>query len=180
MELEFSHITTRGGDEGKTSLLGGERRMKSELIFEVLGDLDELNSFIGLSKVEALEFPELCEHLEQIQRDLIIIGGMLASPGKKAPKQISQIEVLRLEEIQYEWIKGLEIRGFVLPGALNVSAFLDCSRAVCRRCERHLVAYIQEAWNQDLQPVQRYLNRLSDLLFVFARKIVQAKGLKEI
>ncbi len=172
---------------GNTSLINGERRSKSDLIFEVLGDLDELSSSIGIvrsilsstTKERAYQ-QELNTELLVVQRLLIPMGGQIATPPPKtSPYSISQVQIDQLEGYQIERMKGMSLKGFIIPGALTLSAALDMARAISRRAERHLVRYIGEQFAQHLQRSQIYLNRLSDYLFVAAREAVMRAGIDE-
>jgi len=176
--VEFSHITTRGGDEGKTSLINGERRYKDELVFEVLGGLDELSSYLGLARAGAgvADFrgsSELSIRLHIIQKKLIVLGGQVATPPPlKATSSIEQADVDELEAWQMSLMDDLLIKQFIIPGATELSARLDLARAVARRTERHMVHFIRTSHALGFEAAGRWINRLSDFLFVAARDVV--------
>lgn len=186
--LQFSHITTRGGDEGKTSLINGERRFKSEIIFEVLGDIDELSSALGVFKAHLASAEllpptalALVSQIHVIQKNLVLIGGQVATPPPlTSKKNLSDTALEELEQWEHELIHGIVMKGFIIPGGSILTASGDIARAVCRRAERHLVQYIQGAYAIGFEPCQKYLNRLSDYLFVLCRQIAQTAGTSEI
>ena len=169
-------VYTRGGDAGETSLFGGERVRKSALRVDSYGAVDELNAWIGLARTE-IEQPDLDEMLGEIQNGLFDLGGELATrdaeerskKGKAIPR-VGDDEVLRMEG----WIDRLDqelepLRNFVLPGGHRGAATLHLARTVARRAERRVVA-LCEAESVSSAAI-RYLNRLSDLLFVMARAV---------
>ena len=183
MDYEFAMVTTKGGDSGMTSLYGYEQRFRKDgEIFDVLGDLDELNSHVGLAKAhyrerfnreidrgEAMEFA-VSELLEDIQSQIIHISSELAT-RKDSPEasMIPRLEPAALERMEACYREVLDTTAipavFVHPGASIISAQFDVARTVCRRCERRLVhAHAPVA-------VITYINRLSDLLFTIARAV---------
>lgn len=174
-------IYTRSGDEGQTGLADGTRISKSDLRVETYGNADELNSWLGLVVAEC-EHEDLREMLSQIQHDLFDLGAQIAmADAEKRDKfpSVTQGHVERLER----WIDTLEpesppLRVFILPGGTSIAAKLQIARAVCRRAERRLVdLYAQDgSLSEDLL---RYLNRLSDLLFVLARTVNARRGVPE-
>jgi len=180
---EFEQITTRGGDRGTSSLFNGERRRKDDPLFETLGDLDELTSALGVVKAGIRQFPpvpptdrrlqEWLETLDEIQGDLVLLGGMVADPdcrsaGKR--RRITSAQTEKLERREKNMMQGITLsREFIHPGETLVSAWTDMARTVCRRCERRLVTCIRDGVMPHLIPCQVYLNRLSDYLFVSAR-----------
>jgi len=187
-ELEFGQITTRGGDRGETSLYNGERRRKDDLLFETLGDLDELTSSLGVVKAGLRQFSPLkkgdqrqnqwLDVLEQIQKDLIQLGGMVANPDNRSTLKgggITEKTVTKLEKYQKKLMESTTFpREFIHPGETLVSAWIDVARTVCRRCERRVVRCIRDGVLTHLIPCQVYLNRLSDYLFVSGRYWEQA------
>jgi cob(I)alamin adenosyltransferase len=175
MGYRLSKIYTRTGDQGETGLGDGARVPKDGLRVETLGDVDELNSHIGV--VLSQDVPgSVRECLEEVQHDLFHLGGELAVPGRQA---IDAEDISALEEVLDGFNKDLPpLREFVLPGGGPAAAACYVARAVCRRAERHLVALSRtEPVNAD---GLRYLNRLSDLLFVLARTLVWHEGGAEI
>lgn len=165
-------IYTKTGDKGSTSLLGGTRVSKNHIRIESYGEVDELNSFIGL-----LRDQDIAEHakliLIEIQDRLFTIGSSLASdPGKSKVKipELSQEDIDLLESEIDKMNEVLpEMRSFVLPGGHTSVSFCHIARCVCRRAERHVVRLAQNEEVNELVII--YLNRLSDYLFVLSRKI---------
>ena len=170
-KLVFDQVTTRGGDRGDSFIYSGEKKIKSDLVFEVLGDLDELNSYLGI--VRNLDLRH--DHIPKIQEKILNLSSQIAttpcSEHYKAIKKISEQDVSRIESWQKGLMSMVEILPkFILPGEKNLkSAHIDFSRTLCRRSERHLVGLIREQSRKDLYPCQIYLNRLSDYLFILAR-----------
>jgi cob(I)alamin adenosyltransferase len=176
-EIEFAMVTTRGGDRGESSLYNGERRRKDDIIFEALGDLDELNSALGVVRAQ-VRLPQLLD----IQKHLLMAGAAVATP--KASKEYQNIphlqkqDVENLEKEEKALLGKTEILGsFVCPGETVVSAQTDVARTLARRCERRLVTLIRDYGRSELIESQRYLNRLSDYLFILARFMDQRKPL---
>jgi len=163
--MRISNVTSRTGDQGSSSLADGSRLPKGHLIFEVLGGLDELNSHLGLllSRVEIEH--ELRPHLVQIQNHLFDLGGILALPGQTG--NLSQNSLTLEAWIEEYNTKLPPLEEFILPGGNQAAATTHLARAVCRRAERHLWQLLEQ---QDYpKSTAIYLNRLSDLLFIFAR-----------
>lgn len=173
-------IYTKTGDDGSTSLLGGERVLKDHLRIEAYGTVDELNANLGVGR--ALKpAPEIESLLQSVQNDLFTMGADLASPpaaGTKNTQRIEERHVQRLEkEIDTIESELAPLRSFVLPAGSLVAAQLHIARTVCRRAERAVVRLSQ---TEDVgNSVLRYLNRLSDLLFVLARKANRLDGIAE-
>lgn len=165
-------IYTRGGDAGQTSLLGGVRVYKDELRVEAYGTIDEGTSMLGLARATT-EYDDLCRHIIDLQGELIpvmaeVASGAGAANGKFDIPQVQRSQIERIEAIidQYnaEWIQTGQ---FVRPGGSPASAALDSARAIFRRAERRLVTLNRtEALNPHLL---KYVNRLSDYLYVLAR-----------
>lgn len=180
--IEFDQVTTRGGDKGESSLNNGERLRKDDAIFTALGDIDELSSSIGVAKAAlARDFPKekpVIDALTMIQEVLVRLAGQVATPETDPLYKLLTIltpqDVARLEKLEKQFMKGVTIGGeFVLPGSSLMGAYLDVSRAVCRRAERAMVTCIRDRGRGKLVLCQNYLNRLSDLLFVLARRVEQ-------
>ena len=173
--MEFERITTRGGDTGNTSIADGSRRPKDDMLIEVLGEVDELHAALGLPRAGRPD-PREQDDVEWIQRCLIRIGGMLAvPPSHESYGSLDLIDDEAIERIE-SWEKDLMNRVdlppmFVTYGESESGARADLARAVCRRCERRMVRIIRERRMTDLAPAQRFLNRLSDWLFVKARAL---------
>jgi len=173
-EIDFEMVTTKGGDGGESSLYNGERRRKDDLVFEVLGDLDELGSFLGLAKAETRD-TEIKRLVEGPQRMLQRLGSLVATPAHdplfERLAKIGESEIRDLESEEKRILEETKIEPvFVLPGGNRLSASLDVARTVARRAERKLVALIRERGCVELADCQKYLTRLSDYLFVLARR----------
>lgn len=174
-------IYTRTGDKGETSLLGGERVSKSHIRIESYGTVDELNSYIGLLR----DHKELGKHeqlLLNIQNNLFSIGSSLAVESGKSfdyiPK-LSESEIQELEDgIDKMDSKLPEMRNFVLPGGHPLISYCHIARCVCRRAERMVIALNNESQVDNL--IIKYLNRLSDFLFVLAREVTMDLDVEEI
>jgi cob(I)alamin adenosyltransferase len=166
--VQLTRIYTRGGDQGRTSLGDGTRVAKHALRVEAYGNVDEANATIGLARLHARDDHDAM--LARIQNDLFDLGADLCRPddGGAARLRVSDAQVDRLEaEIDRLNAALQPLQSFVLPGGSALSAYLHLARTVVRRAERGVVALAeQEAVNP---AVVRYLNRLSDHLFVLAR-----------
>ena len=165
-------IYTRGGDRGDTGLADGSRVRKDHLRVMAYGELDELNSWLGLVIAHSRR-RDLVGLLEDVQRDLFALGAQLADPGRrvarrKAKAAVTEAHVTRLErEIDRREAALPPLRAFVLPGGSRAGALLHLARTVCRRAERSIVTLAER---ESVDPrVVTYVNRLSDLLFVLAR-----------
>jgi cob(I)alamin adenosyltransferase len=168
----LNRIYTRSGDDGTSGLADGSRRSKADLRFEAIGTIDETNAAVGLALADAGE-GDLPAILRRIQNDLFDLGADLATPGEgrggKGALRIVDSQVDRLEAEIDALNEGLEpLRSFILPGGSRLAAALHLARTVCRRAERLLVA-LGEAGETVNPAALRYVNRLSDLLFVAAR-----------
>jgi len=177
-------VYTRGGDTGETALFGGERVRKDLPRVEAYGCVDELNAGLGIVRATGVD-SGLDAWLGTIQSALFDVGGELATPdvekleakGQSIPR-VGAAEVAELEA----WIDQLEeeldpLRNFVLPGGAPAAAQLHSARTVCRRAERRVVTLA--ASEKISEVVIRYLNRLSDLLFVMARAVNHRAGVAE-
>jgi cob(I)alamin adenosyltransferase len=175
MGHRLSKITTRTGDAGETGLGDGTRVSKDSARVQALGDIDELNCVLGL--VLAEDVPEAMRAaLVQVQHDLFDLGGELSIPGHKLLKP-SRVEAL--EETLETWNAGLEpLKEFILPGGTRAAAAAHLARTVCRRAERSVVALGRKDKVGD--PARRYLNRLSDLLFVAGRLLNRHAGQNDV
>jgi cob(I)alamin adenosyltransferase len=168
MANRLSKIVTRTGDDGSTGLASGDRIAKDRTRVAALGDVDELNSAIGVLLAETLPI-DTREALLGVQHDLFDLGGELSLPGHAL---ISTAHLARIEELVTQFNASLPpLKEFVLPGGTRPAAFAHLARTICRRAERTLVALMNEGNSADktLQLPVQYLNRLSDLLFVLAR-----------
>jgi cob(I)alamin adenosyltransferase len=175
MGHRLSKITTRTGDAGETGLGDGSRVPKDDARIAALGEVDELNSAIGL--VLAEEIPvEVRATLLEVQHDLFDLGGELSIPGHTLLKED---RVAELEQRLEAWNKNLKpLKEFILPGGTRAAAAAHLARTVCRRAERSIVAL---GSRQSVSPaVRQYLNRLSDLLFVAGRVLNRAAGVGDV
>lgn len=177
----MSRIYTRTGDEGETGLFGGGRVPKSDDRVAAYGQVDELNAALGWVMAR-LEDDEVRERLTTIQGDLFALGAHLATPPDAASrKHLPPLPGERPGEFE-GWIDAAEtelepLRSFILPGGSEAGAALHLARTVCRRAERAVVALAAE---HDVEPsILVYLNRLSDLLFDFARLVNHRAGQEE-
>jgi cob(I)alamin adenosyltransferase len=167
--MRINRVVTKTGDNGQTGLIGGERVAKSSLRVQAYGDVDELNSWLGLAATH-VENADAREHIEHIQHELFTVGADLAAPMTVT---LPRVEVSHIDALE-AWMETLmedlpPLEEFILPGGGQAGATLHVARTVCRRAERSVVALSQE---EPINPQATiYLNRLSDLLFVLARVV---------
>jgi cob(I)alamin adenosyltransferase len=182
--VKLNRIYTRTGDDGTTGLVRGPRRRKDDLRIEAFGTVDEANSTIGMARLQTGSMPKIDAILSRVQNDLFDLGSDLATPGPDAGEKRAS---LRITASQTEWLEKqidqfneslAPLTSFVLPGGTPLSAALHLGRTVTRRAERLVVA-LKAAEPEVSEEVLRYLNRLSDLLFVLAR-IANANGEKDV
>ena len=175
--MRISKVYTRTGDQGQTSLVGGERVSKASLRVDAFGDVDELNCVIGVARARS-DDKEIDEVLGLIQNDLFTLGADLASPSEIDVPRIGESFVKNLEKLADRFLAQLEpLKEFVLPGGSEGGAVLHLARTVARRSERRVVALSEiEKLNPDTVV---YLNRLSDLLFILARVVNNRAGVPE-
>lgn len=183
--MRITKVYTRTGDAGKTRLAGGQQVWKDSLRVEAYGAVDELNASIGVVRVinadtkeESQAARQLEEELRWVQNKLFDVGSILATaPGQtfKNMPQVAAQDVLRLENLMDRCQNELEpLKEFILPGGGKVSAFLHQARTICRRAERVCVALSKS------EPVDstiiKFVNRLSDTLFVLGRWVAKTQG----
>ncbi|POZ63464.1 cob(I)yrinic acid a,c-diamide adenosyltransferase [Chromobacterium alticapitis] len=175
MSDRLSDIVTRTGDDGSTGLGDGSRVAKDSARIQALGDVDELNSAIGVLLAEQLAEP-MAEWLAEVQHDLFDLGSELAVPGYLA---IQDGHVQALEGLVAFMNEELgPLKEFILPGGLRAAALAHQARSICRRAERSVVAL---ARGEEISaPLRRYLNRLSDFLFVLARYLNREGGVSDV
>jgi len=179
-------IYTGSGDRGKTSLFSGERIVKSDLRIEAYGDVDELNSMLGVliaGLPDALE--TLAPEVIRIQCDLLDVGAWLATtPGSSA---VEMLTLFTTEKVT--WLEAAidrldetlpPLTGFILPGGHPSGAWAQVARTVCRRAERHALRDTDAPLDESVAVMLTYLNRLSDYLFVLARHCNMQTGTAEI
>lgn len=180
--MEKSRLYTGGGDDGTTSLVGGERIAKDSVRLEAYGTVDEFSAFLGVLAASEGIGEEICGQLIKVQNRLFDIGGYLASkPGGSGLPPVVGLAESRAE-IE-GWIDLLDhqtpkIRAFVLPGGCMAAAHAHVARTVCRRAERHIVTLAAQE-EVDVE-VRKYFNRLSDYLFILARYLNHKAGVEEI
>ena len=200
-EVRHVRIYTKTGDKGRSSLFTGERRPKSDAVFEALGNSDELNSLLGLAREfvsSPATHPLIDGQLQRVQSTLLDIGSHLATPAvvksttdataaakpQKKRRSLPAFDVGRVNELE-QWIDAYEaelpvLRNFILPSGGKCASTLHVARAVCRRLERSMQPLVDDAESHALEPlVFAYVNRLSDFLFVCARYAAMREGNKE-
>lgn len=183
--VKLNRIYTKTGDDGTTGLVRGPRRAKSDLRIDAYGTVEEANATIGMARLHTSSMPKIDMLLARIQNDLFDVGSDLATPGADDPA--AEHPTLRIRPVQTQFIErqidhynaDIEpLRSFILPGGSPLSAALHVARTVTRRAERITVALA--AAEADTSPeALRYLNRLSDLLFVLAR-VANNNGAKDV
>ncbi|MBK9306515.1 MAG: cob(I)yrinic acid a,c-diamide adenosyltransferase [Nitrospira sp.] len=183
--MRITKVYTRTGDTGKTRLAGGQPVWKDSLRVDAYGTIDELNAVVGVVRVMNAESvddhkqaQQLEEELRWVQNKLFDVGSILATaPGQtfKNMPQVAAKDVLRLERLIDRCQKDLEpLKEFILPGGGKVSGFLHQARTVCRRAERLCVALSK---TEPVDPtIVKFVNRLSDTLFVLARWVAKTQG----
>lgn len=174
-------IYTKTGDKGQTSLIGGTRLPKHHIRIEAYGTVDELNSFVGLVR-DSISEKELFDLLIEIQDRLFTIGSLLAADPEKNKMQLPQLnesDVVLLEKAIDKMNETLpEMKSFVLPGGHPTVSHCHIARCVCRRAERATLKLSENEKVDEL--IYKYLNRLSDYLFVLSRKLAQDLKANEI
>ena len=180
--MEKSRLYTGGGDDGTTSLVGGERARKDSVRLEAYGTVDEFSAELGVVAAGHYIPEEIQKQLQKIQNRLFDIGGYLASrPGGTGLPPVADLD-LSVKEIE-KWIDSLDagtpkIREFVLPGGCMAAARAHVARTLCRRAERRICTLAE---TEEVDPaVRRYFNRLSDYLFILARYLNHHYGVAEI
>ncbi|MBA8881589.1 cob(I)yrinic acid a,c-diamide adenosyltransferase [Phyllobacterium myrsinacearum] len=176
--VKLNKIYTKTGDDGTTGLGSGDRRLKHDLRVQAYGTVDEANSCVGLARIHTeKDFPTIDAMLARIQNDLFDLGADLATPdtGEKLeyePLRIVDSQVVRIEtDIDLLNEKLAPLRSFVLPGGSAASATLHLARTVARRAERHMVELAQKPGEIVTPAALKYINRVSDFLFVAARAV---------
>jgi cob(I)alamin adenosyltransferase len=174
-------IYTKTGDQGMTSLYGGERVSKSHLRIETYGTVDEVNAWLGLIAT-SINDQTTQSHLETIQNQMFVIGAMLA-----VDSELTTLPLQKIDDKDIQWIESNidkivatlpSMTHFILPGGNQIAAKMHVARCVCRRAERLAVTLSKNAFVDD--NVIIYLNRLSDYLFCLARKACQDSGSQEV
>ena len=175
--MRISKVYTKTGDGGETSLVGGKRVSKASPRVDAYGDVDELNSTLGVARAHLTD-SEIDEVLGLVQNDLFTLGADLASPPDIEVPRIREGFIKTLEDLSDRFLSELEpLKEFILPGGSVAGATLHLARTVARRAERRVVALADlEGINPD---AVIYLNRLSDLLFILARVVNHREGAGE-
>lgn len=176
-------IYTKTGDNGKTSLIGGTKVLKSHIRIEAYGTVDELNSYIGLLS-DQFQHDKTTVSLREVQDRLFTIGSSLACDPDKEPR----LKIPDLKESDVQWLENeidtmnlvlTPMKSFILPGGHVSISTAHVVRCVCRRAERHCVSMLEQQLFVD-PLVIKYLNRLSDYLFILARFIAHELKIEEI
>jgi cob(I)alamin adenosyltransferase len=173
--VRLNKIYTRTGDDGTTALVTGPRRLKHDLRVDAYGTIDETNSSIGVARLHTADMPELDAMLMRIQNDLFDLGADLAAPetGEKLtyePLRVIEAQVTRIESEIDQLNADLDpLKSFILPGGSPAAAHLHMARTVVRRAERIMVELSRFEGETIDEPALKYINRLSDFLFVAAR-----------
>ena len=181
----LNRIYTRSGDDGTTALGTGERRKKHDLRIAAYGSLDEVNAVVGLARLHTGDDPHLDRLLGRIQNDLFDVGADLCLPGKgKGPGgarlTVTDAQVAWLEqEIDRLNAELTPLKSFILPGGSPCAAHLHLARTVCRRAERVMVELNDKADESVTPEALKYVNRLSDFLFV-ASRWANEKGTRDV
>jgi len=173
--MRISKVITKSGDDGQTGLGDGKRVSKTHIRIQAIGAIDHLNSLLGWAKVEAGRSTK--NDLERVQQDLFDLGGELAMPGI----ELQLLNAERLQWLEHETEKLNKslppLEEFILPGGTELSARIHIVRTACRNTERDIVSLAEKKEDSNLHKV--YLNRLSDYLFVLARKVQVDEGTEE-
>jgi cob(I)alamin adenosyltransferase len=180
----LNRIYTRTGDDGTTALGTGERRKKYDLRIACYGTVDETNAAIGLVRLSTAQDAELDAMLGRIQNDLFDLGADLCTPNQGKGKgpggarlTVTEAQVTRLEsEIDRLNADLVPLRSFVLPGGTPAAAYLHLARTICRRAERMMVELADQPGEEVSAVAVKYVNRLSDFLFVASRYVNQNGG----
>ncbi len=172
-------IYTKIGDQGTSRLFTGKEVPKNSPYLRAYGSVDELNSVLGVV-ISFLDDPEIKKELITLQKELFDVGADLATPldATKKIKRIKEGAVIRLEKLIDQYQEQLKpLKNFILPGGTEGASFLQLARTVCRRVEREATTLFEE---KKMNPVVfKYLNRLSDLLFVLGRVVNARKNVSE-
>ncbi|MGH9767555.1 MAG: cob(I)yrinic acid a,c-diamide adenosyltransferase [Blastocatellia bacterium] len=175
--MRISRVYTKSGDAGETSLVDGSRVSKADPRVAAYGDVDELNSLLGIARV-GLSDPQLNDALGKIQNELFVVGADLASPLEIQVPRVGEEHVAEMERLIDLLLEELEpLREFILPGGAQLGATLHLARTVARRAERSVVTLAAKSGINEHALI--YLNRLSDLLFVMARVANKRSGVRE-
>jgi len=181
----LNKIYTRTGDDGTTALGTGERRKKYDRRIAAYGTIDEVNAAIGLARLHTAQDAQLDAALSRIQNDLFDVGADLCTPGKGKGPEGARLTVTAK---QVDWLEAeidrlnaelSPLRSFVLPGGSAAAATLHLARTICRRAERLIVELKDDAGESVSAEIVKYVNRLSDFLFV-ASRYTNGKGAEDV
>ena len=175
-------IYTKTGDSGETGLFAGPRVAKDDLRIEAYGAVDELNSFLGVSRAAGLP-PEIDRIAERLQHALFSLGSELATPkpDESGTAFVNEAQLRWLERTIDEQDERLPpLKQFILPGGTAGAAALHVARSVCRRAERRVVSLQKQMGDRTVSGPLQYLNRLGDLLFVLARRVNSLAGREDV
>ncbi|MFZ3360517.1 MAG: cob(I)yrinic acid a,c-diamide adenosyltransferase [Xanthobacteraceae bacterium] len=181
----LNKIYTRTGDDGTTALGTGERRKKYDLRIAAYGTIDEVNAALGIARLHTVDDGELDPALARIQNDLFDVGADLCTPGKGKGPGGARLTVTKKQvawlEAEIDRLNGAlsPLRSFVLPGGGAAAAYLHLARTVCRRAERLIAELIDRPGESVSAEVLKYVNRLSDFLFV-ASRYANGQGLRDV
>lgn len=178
MGNRLTKIYTRTGDQGTTGLGSNERVSKDDYRVDAMGDVDELNACIGLTRLHCRQDTALDALLAQIQHDLFDLGGELSMPGYELMRNDPVQELESAIDLYNEDLPAL--KDFILPGGDPATAHMHLARTVCRRAERSLIRLNRRASRPASEIAVQYLNRLSDLLFVLGRVTARLEGGQEV
>ena len=175
-------VYTRTGDDGTTGLIGGTRVKKYDLRLEAYGTIDELNSWIGLIRSQQIRVEDIADLIE-IQNKLFVIGARLATETVNEDQSFKfsccDSDILYLEKRMDHILDTLpQLNNFLLPGGSNAVSYCHIARTICRRAERRV--YQLSSANPMPAELLKYLNRLSDYLYVLSRKVASDTGIEEI
>ena len=176
-------IYTRQGDDGKSYIpaFKGVKVPKSHIVFEVIGTIDELNSFIGLAKSKLRQYEELarlCEELRRVQINLFKIGASIAK-AKTVGECIDEDESKWIENRIDHYSSTIPTNKFIIPGGHEIASILHIARTICRRLERRIVALSESIPSLVCGGIIKYINRLSDYLYIIALYVNKALGVEE-
>jgi cob(I)alamin adenosyltransferase len=182
--FRINRVYTRTGDDGSTGLLDGSRVSKADMRVQAYGDVDETCTALGYARcLLKPDFPEIAEELCSIQQELFDIGAELSAPSLDNIQEkllVCQGDISRLEHLCDQYVQDLKpLESFVLPGTDLPSSALHMARVIARRTERSVLDLMQDRAGSVRPEVVQYLNRLSDLLFVYSR-VVEQRSTEEV
>ena len=184
-KISINKVYTKVGDHGYTYLIGGKKVLKSNIRVDIYGELDELNSIIGLCREELrlyknIRLKDFDSILLKLQHQIFNLGNMIATEDlKNTSPQITKDDIDELEQIIDDYNNKVEsLSSFVLPGGNKLNAFLHLARTVTRRVERKLVSFCNNENTKNIELI--FINRLSDAFFVWSRWVIKELNQKEV